>query len=164
MTVILRNQHVDAAVAWAKEQIGAEGIGQDCAAVSLVDDQGEFLAVCVFSSYIGTNIDMHLAAKPGAHWLSRSYYNAVMALPFDVLQVPRITGLIRAENLNAQRFVSRLGFQHEGRMRKAFSDGGDLVLYGLLREEYLNHPWSEHEGNRGAALDEGKFPFHGGPA
>lgn len=141
MTVILRNQHVDAAVAWAKEQIGAEGIGQDCAAVSLVDDQGEFLAVCVFSSYIGTNIDMHMAAKPGAHWLSRSYYNAVMALPFDVLQVPRITGLIRGSNLHTQRFAGRMGFQYEGRMRKIFADGEDLVLYGFLREEFERHPW-----------------------
>jgi len=141
MTVILRNQHVDAAVAWAKEQIGAEGIGQDCAAVSLVDDQGQFLAVCVFSSYIGTNIDMHLAAMPGAHWLSRSYYNAVMALPFDVLQVPRITGLIRGSNLHTQRFAGRMGFQYEGRMRKIFADGEDLVLYGFLREEFERHPW-----------------------
>lgn len=141
MTAILRNQHVDAAVAWAKEQIGAEGIGQDCAAVSLVDDQGEFLAVCVFSSYIGTNIDMHLAARPGAHWLSRSYYNAVMALPFDVLQVPRITGLIRGSNLHTQRFAGRMGFQYEGRMRKIFADGEDLVLYGFLREEFERHPW-----------------------
>lgn len=141
MTVILRNQHVDAAVAWAKEQIGAEGIGQDCAAVSLVDDQGEFLAVCVFSSYIGTNIDMHLAARPGSHWLSRSYYNAVMALPFDVLQVPRITGLIRGSNLHTQRFAGRMGFQYEGRMRKIFADGEDLVLYGFLREEFERHPW-----------------------
>ena len=141
MTTIWRNQHVDAAVAWTKEQIGAEGIGQDCAAVSLVDDQGEFLAVCVFSSYIGTNIDMHLAARPGAHWLSRSYYNAVMALPFDVLQVPRITGLIRGSNLHTQRFAGRMGFQYEGRMRKIFADGEDLVLYGFLREEFERHPW-----------------------
>ena len=141
MSSIWRNQHVDAAVAWAKEQIGAEGIGQDCAAVSLVNDQGEFLAVCVFSSYIGTNIDMHLAARPGAHWLSRSYYNAVMALPFDVLQVPRITGLIRGSNLHTQRFAARMGFQYEGRMRKIFADGEDLVLYGFLREEFERHPW-----------------------
>lgn len=141
MTTIWRNQHVDAAVAWTKEQIGADGIGQDCAAVSLVDDQNEFLAVCVFSSYIGTNIDMHLAARPGAHWLSRSYFNAVMALPFDVLQVPRITGLIRGSNLHTQRFAGRMGFQYEGRMRKIFADGEDLVLYGFLREEFERHPW-----------------------
>ncbi len=141
MSTIWRNKNVDAAVAWAKKRIGAEGIGQDCAAVSLVDDQEQFLAVCVFSSYIGTNIDVHIATKPGSHWLSRSYFNAVMALPFDVLRVPRITGLIRGSNLNTQRFVRRIGFHYEGRMRKIFEDGEDLVLYGFLREEYEKHPW-----------------------
>lgn len=141
MTRILRNERVSDAVSWTKHRIKAEGIGENCAAVSLVDDHDQFLAVCVFSSYIGTNIDMHLAAKPGAHWLSRSYYNAVMALPFDVLQVPRITGLIRGSNLRTQTFASRMGFQYEGRMRKVFADGEDLVLYGFLREEFERHPW-----------------------
>jgi RimJ/RimL family protein N-acetyltransferase len=109
--------------------------------VSLVDAHDRFIAVCVFSSYIGTNIDMHLAAEPGRHWLSRSYYNAVMQLPFEVLQVSRITGLIRGSNLRTQRFAERMGFQYEGRMRKVFADGDDLVLYGFLHEEYERHPW-----------------------
>lgn len=141
MARILRNERVSDAVAWTKARIGAEGIGENCAAVSLVDDRGEFLAVCVFSSYLGTNIDMHLAARPGAHWLSRSYFNAVMALPFDVMQVSRITGLIRGSNRHTQRFAGRMGFQYEGCMRKVFADGDNLVLYGFLREEYERHPW-----------------------
>jgi hypothetical protein len=158
---ILRFERNDEAVAWAKKVIGIDGITGDVTSVSLVDDNDDFLAVTVFSAYTGTNIDMHIAARTKSHWLSRSYFNASFELPFRVLEVPRVTGLIRAENLDAQRFVSRLGFQYEGRMRKAFPDGGDLVLYGLLREEYLKHPWSENETTRGTALDEGKFPFHG---
>lgn len=141
MARILRNERVSDAVAWTKARIGAEGIGENCAAVSLVDEHEQFLAVCVFSSYLGTNIDMHLAARPGAHWLSRSYFNAVMALPFEVMQVSRITGLIRGSNRHTQRFASRMGFQYEGRMRKIFADGEDLVLYGFLREEFERHPW-----------------------
>ena len=161
---ILRFERNDEAVAWAKKVIGIEGISGDVTTISLVDDNDEFLAVTVFSAYTGTNMDIHIAARSKSRWLSRSYFNAVFEFPFMVLEVPRITGLIRAENLNAQRFVSRLGFQHEGRMRKAFPNGGDLMLYGLLREEYLTHPWSEHEATRGTALDEGELPFHGGPA
>lgn len=147
---ILRFERSAEAVAWAKKIIGIEGMTGDVTAVSLVDDNDQFLAVTVFSAYTGTNIDMHIAARPKSHWLSRSFFNASFELPFLVLEVPRVTGLIRAENLDAQRFVSRLGFQYEGRMRKAFPDGGDLVLYGLLREEYLKHPWSENETTRGA--------------
>ena len=161
---ILRFKRVDEAVAWAKKVIGLEGMTGDVTTISLLDDKGDFLAVTVFSAYTGTNIDMHIAARPKSHWLSRSYFNASFEFPFRVLEVPRVTGLIRAENLDAQRFVSRLGFQYEGRMRKAFPDGGDLVLYGLLREEYLKHPWSENETTRGAALSQGGLPLYRGAA
>jgi RimJ/RimL family protein N-acetyltransferase len=161
---ILRFERNDEAVAWAKKTIGIDGMSGDVTSVSLLDDDDQFLAVTVFSAYTGTNIDMHIAARPKSHWLSRSFFNASFELPFLVLEVPRVTGLIRAENLNAQRFVSRLGFQYEGRMRKAFPDGGDLVLYGLLREEYLKHPWSKNETTRGTSLGEGGLPSNSGDA
>ena len=149
---ILRFERVNEAVAWAKEIIGIEGVSGDVTAISLVDDNDEFLAATVFSAYTGTNIDMHIAARPKSCWLSRSFFHASFEFPFMVLEIPRVTGLVRAENLNAQRFVSRLGFKYEGRMRKAFPDGGDLVLYGLLREEYLNHSWGKHEATRGTTV------------
>lgn len=161
---ILRFERNDEAVAWAKKVIGIDGMTGDVTSVSLVDDNNEFVAVTVFSAYTGTNIDMHIAARHKSNWLSRRYFNAAFELPFMVLEVPRVTGLIRAENLNAQHFVARLGFQYEGRMRKAFPDGGDLVLYGLLREEYLKHPWSKHETKRGTSLGEGSLPSDRGPA
>lgn len=161
---ILRFERNDEAIAWAKKVIGIDGMTGDVTTVSLVDDKDQFLAVTVFSAYTGTNIDMHIAARPKSHWLSRSYFNASFELPFLVLEVPRVTGLIRAENLNAQRFVSRLGFQYEGRMRKAFPDGGDLMLYGLLREEYLKHPWSKDETTRGTTLSQRDIPRDREPA
>ena len=141
---ILRFERNDEAVAWAKGVIGIDGITKDVTTVSMVDDKDEFLAVTVFSAHTGTNIDMHIAARPKSHWLSRSFFNASFELPFRVLQVPRVTGLIRAKNLDAQRFASRLGFQYEGRLRKAFPDGEDLILYSLLREEYLKHPLNKN--------------------
>lgn len=142
---ILRNERVEEAVAWAKARIGVEGIGGGCSAISLVDDNGRFLAVCIFSSYIGTNIDMHIAAEPGSNWFSRRFFRAMMELPFEVLHVPRITGLIRSSNPRARRFIEGIGFTFEGRVRKAFADGDDLVLYGLLQEEYERHPWRKRE-------------------
>jgi RimJ/RimL family protein N-acetyltransferase len=155
---ILRLERVDEAVAWAKKIIGIEGLTGNVAAISLVDDNDEFVAVTVFSAWTDTNIDMHIAARPKSHWPLRSYFNASFELPFRVLDVPRVTGLIRAGNLNAQRFVSRLGFIYEGRMRKAFPDGEDLILYGLLREEYLKHPWSKNAKNTGLPTLFGGLP------
>jgi RimJ/RimL family protein N-acetyltransferase len=151
MRILPRFERNAEAVAWAKKVIGIDGMTGDVFTVSLVDDEDKFLAVTVFSAYTGINVDMHIAARPKSHWLSRSFFNASFEVAFNALQVSRVTGLIRAENLKAQRFVTRLGFQFEGRMRKAFPDGGDLVLYGLLREEYLKHPWSKDETTRGTA-------------
>lgn len=149
---ILRFDRQDEAIAWAKKRIGIEGMTGSTAAISLVDDDGEFLAATVYSAYTRTNIDMHIAAKPGYNWLSRSYFNASFELPFLLLEVPRITGLIRPKNRIAQRFVKRLGFKYEGRIRKAFPDGDDVMLYGFLREEYLSHPWRTHENDREPSL------------
>jgi RimJ/RimL family protein N-acetyltransferase len=141
MTKILRNERVDEALAWAVKVIGGdEGIGLNCSAISLVDDKGDFIAVTLYSSYTGRNIDLHIAARYDTAWASRKYFQAAMELPFEVLRVARITGLIRSSNLRAQRFARRMGFQYEGRMREVFEDD-DLVLYGFLYEEYLKHPW-----------------------
>lgn len=161
---ILRFERNNEAVAWAKKVIGLDGLTGDVTTVSLVDDAGEFVAVTVFSAYTGNNLDVHIAARPRAHWPFRSFYRASFEMPFMVLEVQRVTGLIRAENLKAQRFVTRLGFQYEGRMRKAFPDGGDLTLYGLLREDYLKHPWSKYETTRGTTLSQGGLPCDKGPA
>lgn len=145
---ILMFDRTSDAVAWAKQRIGLVGASGDVTAVSLVNDKDEFQAVTVYSAYTSQNIDMHIAALPNRNWLSRSYFNASFYLPFRVLQVPRVTGLIRADNQVAPKFVERLGFQYEGRMRKAFEDGSDLLLYGFLLEEYQQHPWSKYEIDR----------------
>jgi RimJ/RimL family protein N-acetyltransferase len=158
---ITRFERQSEAIAWAKQTIGISGLTGDVAAISVLDNQDQFLAVTLYSAYTRTNIDMHIAARPKSHWLSRAYFNASFELPFLVLEVPRITGLIRASNLNAQRFVSRLGFKYEGCMRRAFEDGEDLVLYGMLREEYLTHPWRNHANDRVPALP-GEVPLSPG--
>lgn len=145
---ILMFDRVPEAVAWAKARINITGQVGDVTAVSLVDDNDNFKAVVVYSAYTNTNIDMHIASLPGSNWLSRSFFNAAFYLPFKILGVPRITGLIRGSNMNAAWFVQRLGFREEGRMRKAFEDGEDLLLYGLLKEEYERHPWSKYEIDR----------------
>lgn len=148
---ILKFERVNESIEWAKNVIGIDGLTGDATTVSLVDSNGDFKAVVVYTGYTKCNIDMHIAARHGSNWLSRPYFNAAFELPFQVLQVPRVTGLIRASNTTAQGFVDMLGFQYEGRMRKAFPDGEDLVLYGFLQEEFLNHRWRKHEINRAAA-------------
>jgi RimJ/RimL family protein N-acetyltransferase len=51
----------------------------------------------------------------------------------------RVTALTEAENRPAQRLMEKLGFRHEGTLRRStFRDGQwrDLFIYGILRDEW----------------------------
>lgn len=66
----------------------------------------------------------------------------VMAFLFGVVGVHRIELRHDAQNIGSGRVMIKNGMIHEGTLRKAFHrrDGsfGDLHLYGLLREEFMD--------------------------
>lgn len=106
---------------------GAVGIG--------LEEDGELIAGVVFNQYTGPGILMHVAAVPTKRWMTRDYLYRCFAYPFIQLNCNRITGLVREDNLTAQRFDEHLGFVREGLMRKACDDGSNMIVYGMLREE-----------------------------
>jgi len=106
---------------------GAVGIG--------LEQDGELIAGVVFDYYTGPSISMHVAAAPGRRWMTKDFLWRCFAYPFLQLQCNRITGLVRVDNLDAQRFDEHLGFKREGLLRKAAKDGTDYIVYGMLREE-----------------------------
>lgn len=130
------------AIRWARTRIGAKAPGF-CRAVSAVKD-GRFQCVMVMSNFTPCNVDVHVASAPGAKWATPkefiNMFNFVLHYIFDHLKALRATALIRASNTKAVDFVLKLGFTHEGRMRKAFS-GEDLCIYGILEEDFRSHKW-----------------------
>jgi hypothetical protein len=134
----------DEAVAWAQKKIGVDGPTGFCRAVSCVDAAGDFVFVVVLSNFHGVNVDLHTAAVNGARWATpRAFlevFNLVFGYVFGELKARRVTGLVRDDNLAAQRFDEHIGFKQEGLMREAFPDGADLLVYGFLKQDYENHP------------------------
>lgn len=131
------------AIKWARRRIGAKG-GGFCRAVSAVDGKDRFCCVMVLSGFSPCNIDVHVAAVDGFKWATPTafveMYNFVLNYVFVLHKALRATALIRAGNTKAIDFVLKLGFTHEGRMRKAFN-GEDLCIYGILEEDFKNHKW-----------------------
>jgi RimJ/RimL family protein N-acetyltransferase len=80
--------------------------------------------------------------------LSRHFLKEAFRYPFEQLCVDRITGLVPARNLEAQRFDEHLGFVLEGRARRALPDGDDLLIYGMLREECRWITQEQHDGRQ----------------
>ena len=123
----------DKVVAWVGERIDEDDFGK-AVGIGLEEDEG-LIAGVVFNLYTGPSICMHVAATPGRRWMTRDFLYRSFAYPFLQLNCNRITGLVREDNLDAQRFDEHLGFKREGLMRKAASDGTNFILYGMLKEE-----------------------------
>jgi RimJ/RimL family protein N-acetyltransferase len=100
-----------------------------------VESDGELIAGIIFENYTGSSISMHVAAVEGRQWITRDLLFRVFAYPFLQLDCNRVTGLVRADNLRAQKLDEHLGFVQEGVMRKAATDGTDYIIYGMLKEE-----------------------------
>lgn len=126
----------------------AERVGENqmfnYAAIGLERD-GELIAGVLYEQHNGPNVMMHVASDGSRHWMTPAYMAACFRYPFLQLGVNRITGLVRADNADAQRFDEALGFVHEGTLREGAADGTDLLLYGMLRRDcrYLGGKYHE---------------------
>jgi RimJ/RimL family protein N-acetyltransferase len=119
---------------WVKKQVGEDDFGSGAIGIGLEED-GELIAGVIFNLYTGAGISMHVAAVPGKRWMTREYLWRCFAYPFLQLKCNRITGLVRVDNIEAQKFDEHLGFKREGVLRRACTDGTDMIVYGMLREE-----------------------------
>lgn len=121
-------------LAWVAKRIDVDGFGHGSIGLGLEDD-GELIAGVAFNMYSGPSISMHVAAEPGKRWMNRDFLYRTFAYPFIQLKCHRVTGLVRVDNLEAQRFDEHLGFKKEGVLRRAATDGTDMIVYGMLQDE-----------------------------
>jgi len=119
---------------WVGERLDETDFGPGSIAIGLERD-GELIAGVVYNMYSKASICMNVAAVPGKDWLSRSFLYATFAYPFVQLKCNRVTALVKMNNEISKKFVQSLGWKPEGCMRKASTDGQDMLVYGMLREE-----------------------------
>lgn len=119
---------------WVGPRIDVTEFGHGSIAIGHEQD-GALIAGTVFNMYTGPSICMHVASEPGKLWLTRDFLFRCFAYPFLQLKCHRVTGLVRVDNLAAQKLDEHLGFVREGVLRRAASDGTDMIVYGMLRDE-----------------------------
>lgn len=123
----------EAITKWVAHKIGEDHIPMSYG-VGL-ELNGELVAGVVYAQKTATNVHMHVGSNGSRHWMTPEYLGFCFAYPFFHLKCERVTGFVRADNIDAQRFDEHLGFIREGRLRRACADGTDLIVYGMLREE-----------------------------
>jgi RimJ/RimL family protein N-acetyltransferase len=107
---------------------------ENYSAIGLESD-GELIAGVVFDSKVGKSIMMHVASNGSRHWMTPAYMAACFGYAFNQEKVNLIIGLVRADNVDAQRFDEHLGFKRNGLLPQACMDGADLIVYGMLKDE-----------------------------
>ena len=102
-------------------------------AIGLLDPDKGIIAGVLYQDFNGANIVAHIAAEPGARWMTRHFLWAIFDYPFNQLGVRRITGQVAAKNIQARQFDEHLGFVAEATLKDALPDD-DLLLYCMRRE------------------------------
>jgi len=97
---------------------------------------GEMVGAVIFHNYDARarNVEVAIAADT-PRWLSRERLELIFDVAFNQIGVRRITARVDTSNTRSRKLAEGLGFQLEGLLRKAAVDGGDVLIYGLLREE-----------------------------
>lgn len=117
---------------WVAQRTGGVAQPGDVG-IGLVEDD-RLIAGVSFDRWNGASICMHVAAEPGARWMTRQYLHVCFRYPFEQIKVRKIVGLVGAKNVEARRFDEHLGFVLEATLSDAHPDGS-LLVYTMTREQ-----------------------------
>jgi len=99
------------------------------------------------------SLSIELSCAGVGNWLTRGNLAGFLWYPFEQLGVRRLVGSAHVDNPASWGFMERLGFKHEGVLRSAGVDGGDVKIYSLLADEAAQHlrhqaktKWSRRDG------------------
>jgi RimJ/RimL family protein N-acetyltransferase len=114
---------------------GAFESGRGVALVDCDDDakEAKIVAGVWFESWNGANMNIHVAAEPGARWMTKEFLWYVFHYAFEQVGAKRLTGLVSSDNHAARRFDEHIGFTLEATLADA-SPTGDLLVYVMRRE------------------------------
>ena len=106
-----------------------------------LEEDGGYIAGCLYSEHTGHNVYMHFASDSPKCATKRTF-GAWFSYPFIQLGCKRVTALIAKPNKKSRAFVERAGFKLEGVARKGFDGIRDACIYGMLFSEcrYIMSP------------------------
>lgn len=129
--------HGDALRPLLEQRIGA--ITSESTTYALIDG-GKPVCFASFANWRRGEIELMGAADPGG--ISRGLIRELGWYAFGALACNRVTARVVASNTACLRMLERVGFVREGVLRRA-EDGHDVVVMGLLKEDYQRGKFAE---------------------
>jgi len=107
--------------------------------ISIVDDNDKLLSGVIYSDYNLASINMHVAVFD-QRGVNRDMLWVCFDYPFNQLKVNWVFGFIRTDNLKAQEFAYKLGYEYCTVIPGVFTDANQLVLrMGPAHCRWLKH-------------------------
>lgn len=102
---------------------------------------GEFVAGVIYENWHGKSITCHIAVTGR---MTPAYLFAIFDYPFNVCKVGKIIVPVSSANITSIRFVEKMGFQEETRIKDAMADG-DMVILTMPKErcKYLENRYGK---------------------
>lgn len=100
-----------------------------------LEKDGAMVAGVLYEGWNGHNVWMHVGATPGCRWMTKAYLHECFHYPFVTAGCTYVRGYVEASNTAARRFDEHIGFKPEAVLKGAASDGGDVILYVMHRDE-----------------------------
>ena len=96
---------------------------------------GEDWAMFAIGNYVGYDCELFFATTGGVTPI-RYLTRRMAEYCFKVADCRRITTRVDETNSLAIRHNKLFGFKHEGTLRQASPEGNDILVFGILKEEY----------------------------
>ena len=128
--------HGEHIVDYVRRKISDKISFQNPTGIGLADESGKILLGVVIDNHrIESNsVCISLAISDKKHF-TRKFIKQIFRFIFTELKIDRITAMIESSNDRSLSAIKRLGFEHEGIMRKASYNKQDLHVFGMLKGE-----------------------------
>ena len=105
--------------------------------ISVIDRLG---AATVLYHHYYPQVDCQMSIRGAGAWATPEALTEFFSFPFVELGLRRVTAAVARNNKRSRKLCERVGYKMEGVRRKAYRNGQNEIIYGMLREEcrYLN--------------------------
>ena len=110
---------------------------QPCSAMGIMIGN-ELIGGLIYNDYrecpMGSTIEISIATV-SPRWATRRTLREIFSYPFVQLQVDRLQAMTARTNHVTRKLLKRLGFKHEGVMRRYYDGQEDAFIFSMMPEE-----------------------------
>lgn len=117
---------------WLARQIG--NYNPNGVTTVVVFDDSRIMSVCGFANPHYNRVEVSWGSVSPA-WVTRRNVLGLLSYGYQP-GVRALTAVVRKSNKRSRRFIEAIGFVNEGTLRKAGEKDENLIVYGMLREEF----------------------------